>query len=126
VGIASQGQNVDPAEIERIRRALDPWRGHSEQDIGELAWTVVGPNCDDPGGGQKVEESHAEYWAYLAGLLQDQGIHVQPAVLQALPYDVELRDRIRARIVRAAPSPETCTNRSSGAVTGDVTIECGA
>ena len=72
------------AEIERQRRELDP----SEA--------------------QTVEASRAEYWSYLAGLLREREIESDPDVLRALPREVELGERIRARIARAAltaPSP---------------------
>ena len=91
---------VDVAELERRRRELDPWSGWAEQDVAEMALVVVGP--DEPSDGQTVDESHAEYWSYLAGLLREQGIDVEPAVLRALPHDVELGERIRARIEHSA------------------------
>ena len=41
----------------------------------------------------------------LAGLLREQGVDVEPDVLRALPREVELGERVRARIARAAPPP---------------------
>ncbi len=96
---------IDAADLERRRRELDPWSGWSEQDIAEMALEIVGEDSDDPSEGQTVEESRAEYWSYLAGLLRERGIDVAPGVLQALPREVELGERIRARIARAAPPP---------------------
>ena len=96
---------IDAAELERQRREIDPWSGWSEQDIGEMALEIVGEDSDDPSEGQTLEESRAEYWSYLAGLLREQQIEVEPETLRALPRDVELGERIRARIARAEPPP---------------------
>ena len=96
---------INAAELEPRRRELDAWSGWSAQDIGEMALEIVGEDSDDPSEGQTVEESRAEYWSYLAGLLRERGTDVAPEVLRTLPREVELGERIRARIARAAPPP---------------------
>jgi hypothetical protein len=66
------------------------------EDIEQTARDVVGP--DEPFEGRTQEDMAASHWAALAGVLQGQGVEVEGAALEALPHDVELSDRVRARI----------------------------
>jgi hypothetical protein len=104
VGVYSS-EPLDPAELERQRQELDPWSGWTEEDIAEMAQEVVGEDSDEPSDGQTVEASRAQYWSYLADLVHERGIEIRPDALRALPREVELGERIRARIARAAPPP---------------------
>ncbi len=68
----------------------------SLEEIEQTARAVVGP--DEPFGGRSHEDMEADHWAHLAGILGRHGIAVDPAELAELPHDVELGDRLRARI----------------------------
>jgi hypothetical protein len=45
----------------------------------------------------------ASHWEALAQMLRKQGVDVEAAELQALPHDVELSDRVLARIGPGRP-----------------------
>ena len=45
----------------------------------------------------------AAHWETLAALLAEHGVPVEPERLAALPHDVELTDRVLARIGRPPP-----------------------
>lgn len=68
----------------------------SVEDIEETARVVVGP--DEPPDGYSQEEMDASHWAYLAGVLRQQGVVVGAEELKRLPHDVVLSERLLARI----------------------------
>jgi hypothetical protein len=74
----------------------DIWATKSVEDITETARMVVGP--DEPADGRSFEAEAANHWAHLADVLRRQGIVVDALVLSRLPHDVELSDRLLARI----------------------------
>jgi hypothetical protein len=76
----------------------DPWAGTTMEDIEETARVVVGP--DEPPDGHSQEEAEAAHWAYLADVLREQGLLVDPLELKQLPHDVVLSERLLERIGR--------------------------
>jgi hypothetical protein len=81
---------------ESRRDQLDTWAVTSVEDIEETARVVVGP--DEPFDGRSQEEMEADHWAYLAGVLRQQGVVVDALELKRLPHDVVLSERLLARI----------------------------
>jgi hypothetical protein len=59
---------------------------------------VVGP--DEPFGGRTRAAMEADHWDALARVLKQQGVAVEAAELKVLPHEVELSDRVLARIRR--------------------------
>jgi hypothetical protein len=74
----------------------DPWAGTTMEDIEETARVVVGP--DEPPGGYSQEEAETAHWAYLADVLREHGLVVDPLELKQLPHDVVLSEDLLARI----------------------------
>ncbi|WP_216212191.1 hypothetical protein [Amycolatopsis aidingensis] len=73
-----------------------PWHTASAQDLRETARVVVGP--DEPPPGYSHEQMAADHWAELALIAQERGVAVRAAELRALPHEVVLSSRVRARI----------------------------
>jgi hypothetical protein len=76
--------------------SLGIWAYETAEQIERTARFVVGP--DEPFESRTQAEMEASHWDSLAGVLRQQGVEAQAAELRALPHDVELSDRIRARI----------------------------
>jgi hypothetical protein len=74
----------------------DPWAGTTVEEIEETARVVVGP--DEPPDGHSQEEAEEAHWAYLADVLREQGLVVDPMELKQLPHEVVLSERLLARI----------------------------
>ena len=74
----------------------DLWVLTPERDIVETARTVVGP--DEPFGGRSQDDMESDHWNALAQNLRAQGVVVDAGELRQLPHDVELSDRLRARL----------------------------
>jgi hypothetical protein len=72
------------------------WAHETEHEIARTARFVVGP--DEPFEGRTQTEMAAGHWQTLAHVLQREGLDADRAELEALPHDVELSDRLRARI----------------------------
>jgi hypothetical protein len=72
------------------------WATETAAEMKRTARFVVGP--DEPVGGRTQAEMAAGHWDYLARILQQKGIVAQAAELRALPHDVELSDRVLARL----------------------------
>jgi hypothetical protein len=66
----------------------------SVEDIESTARTVVGP--DEPYDGRTYEQMAAGHWGFLAGVLGQHGVEVDPHELEALPHDVVLGEGLRA------------------------------
>jgi hypothetical protein len=49
-------------------------------------------------------DTEASHWDYLTRILREQGVEVEAAELKALAHDVELSDRVLARIGRGRPA----------------------
>jgi hypothetical protein len=91
----------DRGWTEELRGAVedgidDLWALTSERDIVETARTVVGP--DEPFGGRTQDDMETDHWNALAEILRTQGLVVDAGELRQLPHDVELSDRLRARL----------------------------
>jgi hypothetical protein len=93
--MASWGEVPDG---ESRRDQLDTWALTSAEEIEETARVVVG--SDEPPEGHSQEEAEAAHWAYLADVLRQQGVVVDPLELRRLPHDVVLSERLLARIGR--------------------------
>jgi hypothetical protein len=76
----------------------DIWAMTSVEDIENEARAVVGP--DEPFGERSQEDMEADHWAYLTGVLRQQGVIVDAVEPKRLPHDVELGPRLLARIAR--------------------------
>ena len=74
----------------------DVWASQTEDDIRRTARFVVGP--DEPFEGHTQADMEASHWEYLTGILRRRGVAVAPDELRALPHDVELSDRVLARL----------------------------
>ena len=74
----------------------DLWALTPERDIVETARMVVGP--DEPFGGRTQDDMETDHWNALAGILLAQGVVVDAGELRQLPHEVELSDRLRARL----------------------------
>ena len=74
----------------------DLWAITPERDIVETARMVVGP--DEPFGGRSQDDMAADHWNALAETLREQGVVLDAGELRQLPHDVELSDRLRARL----------------------------
>jgi hypothetical protein len=74
----------------------DLWALTPERDIVETARMVVGP--DEPVGGRSQDDMETDHWNALAEILLAQGVVVDADELRQLPHDVELSDRLRARL----------------------------
>ncbi len=74
----------------------DLWAVTPERDIVETARMVVGP--DEPFGGRTQDDMETDHWNALAEILRAQGVDVDAGELRQLPHDVELSDRLRARL----------------------------
>jgi hypothetical protein len=81
----------------------DIWAVTSVEEIEDTARVVVGP--DEPFEGRSQEEMDADHWAYLAGVLRQQGVVVDALELKRLPHDVVLSERLLARVGRDPASP---------------------
>jgi hypothetical protein len=73
---------------------LDPWSLLTAADLERDVLNVVLPDEDD---------GKAHPWEWLQDLLRAQGVDVPVEQLRAVPYRVELSDRVRARLAAADP-----------------------
>jgi hypothetical protein len=81
-----------------------PWEFVTRERIEESARSVVGP--DEPYGDYTRGEMAAGHWATLAATLEKEGIEVEATEVSALQHDVELSDRLIARLAdRPRKSP---------------------
>jgi hypothetical protein len=76
--------------------SFDIWANEMPEQIERTARAVVGP--DEPFEGRTREEMAAGHWETLARKLREQGVEVETAGLRGLPHDVELSDRVLARV----------------------------
>lgn len=67
----------------------DMWSLLSAEGMEEDARMVVGP-----------DGTADEHWAYLAGILERQGVGADPGELKRAPHDVVLGERVLARLSR--------------------------
>jgi hypothetical protein len=76
--------------------SLGIWAYETAEEIERTARFVVGP--DEPFESRTQAEMEASHWNSLARILQQEGIDARGAELRALPHDVELSDRVLARL----------------------------
>ncbi|MEA2392319.1 MAG: hypothetical protein QOJ82_210 [Solirubrobacteraceae bacterium] len=91
----------EPSEEDRRRSELDSpgiWASETVEEMKRTARVVVGP--DEPFEGHSQAEMEAGHWATLARILRQHGVEVAAAELKARRHDVELSDRVLARIGR--------------------------
>ena len=81
----------------------DLWAVTLERDIVETARMVVGP--DEPFGGRSQDDMETDHWNALAENLGAQGVVVDAGELRQLPHDVEIGDRLRARLGQSPGGP---------------------
>ena len=67
----------------------DIWSSLSAEGMEGDARMVVGP-----------DGTVDEHWAYLAGILERQGVSTDPGELKSAPHDVVLGERVLARLSR--------------------------
>lgn len=72
------------------------WAYETADEIERTARVVVGP--DEPFEGRTRAEMEASHWDSLARVLQQRGVEVEADALRALRHDVELSDRVLARL----------------------------
>jgi len=88
-----------PSEEDRRRaerEAPRAWAHETVEGMQETARMVVGP--DAPWGDHTEAEMESGHWDWMARILRDNEIDVSGDELKALPHDVELNDRVMARI----------------------------
>jgi hypothetical protein len=80
------------AEPSSAREAPDFWAVTSLEEIEETASWVVGP--DEPFDERSQEDMERDHWTYLAEILRQQGVHLEPEELKGLPHEVLLSERL--------------------------------
>lgn len=78
------------------------WAHKTVEELARTARVVVGP--DEPFEGHTRADMDASHWDSLARILRQHGLEVEGAELRDLPHDVELSDRVRARIGGCPPA----------------------
>ena len=76
------------------RDVPDFWATTSREEIEETTRFVVGP--DEPFGGRSHEDMERDHWAYLAGIVRQQGVAADANELKGLPHDVVLSEQVLA------------------------------
>ncbi len=76
--------------------APSPWAYETAEEIERTARFVVGP--DEPFGDQTRADMEASHWESLARVLRQEGVDVGAAELRVLPHDIQLGDRVLARV----------------------------
>jgi hypothetical protein len=89
------------ADSDSAEDILDFWAVTSREDIEETTCQVVGP--DEPFDWRSQEDMEGDHWAYLAGILRQQGVAADAGELKGLPHDVVLSERLLALL---DPHPE--------------------
>jgi len=78
------------------------WTSETVEEIARTARDVVGP--DEPFDGHTQADMEADHWNALVRVLEQEGVAAEPAELERLPHDVELSDRVLARIGHGRPA----------------------
>jgi len=81
-------------DSDSARDVPDFWATTSREEIEETTRFVVGP--DEPFGGRSQEDMERDHWAYLAGIVREQGVAADADELKSLPHDVVLSERLLA------------------------------
>lgn len=74
------------------------WATETAEEMERTARFTVGP--DEPPEGRTQADMDTLHWDELARVLQQQGVEVEATELKVLPHDVELSDRVLARVGR--------------------------
>lgn len=88
-----------PSEDDRRRAALEGrsvWADQTVEDMEDDARSVVGP--DEPYRSYTREDMETGHWGRISSILRDYGVEITGPELMALRHDVELSDRVLARI----------------------------
>jgi hypothetical protein len=92
----------EPSQQERrLVEVPGIWAAETAEELKRTARDVVGP--DEPFEGRTQADMEASHWEALAQVLRKHGVYVQAADLKVLPHDVELSDRVLARVGRGKP-----------------------
>jgi hypothetical protein len=89
----------EPSQENRRRAERDApsaWAHQTVEGMQETARMVVGP--DAARGDHTQADMDAGHWDWMSSILRDNGVEITGAELKALPHDVELSDRVLARI----------------------------
>ncbi|MEA2272709.1 MAG: hypothetical protein QOI98_1417 [Solirubrobacteraceae bacterium] len=78
------------------------WAFETVEEMKRTARVVVGP--DEPGPGWTQAQMAAAHWDSLARVLREEGIEIDGTELRRLPHDVQLSDRVLARIGGGRPT----------------------
>jgi hypothetical protein len=95
------------AEPDSPQDVPDFWDVTSAEEIEETSRWVVGP--DEPFDGRSQEVMERDHWAYLAGILRQQGVAADADELKGLPHDVVLSERVLALLGRDPETPAPTT-----------------
>jgi hypothetical protein len=87
------------------------WATQTREAMESTARAVVGP--DEAFGGRTQAEEEAGHWDFLARTLHEEGVEIDAAELRELPHDVELGDRVLARL-DLSPEQGSETRRPAG------------
>ena len=74
------------------------WERMTTEEVTDTALTVVGP--DEPDGDLTADQVTQAHWESLAERLRAQDVAVDGAELRRIPHEVELGQRLRARLGR--------------------------
>jgi hypothetical protein len=91
------------ADSDSARDVPDFWATTSREEIEETTRFVVGP--DEPFGERSQEDMERDHWAYLAGILRQQGVAADADGLKDLPHDIVLSERLLALLGRHPEAP---------------------
>jgi hypothetical protein len=94
VAVAWYGEPTE--EERRAAESRGIWEHETAQRLEHEARMVVGP--DEPFGDETAADVERGHWATLARVLQQEGIAIEGPELMALPHDVELSERVLARL----------------------------
>jgi hypothetical protein len=85
------------------------WASQTVEQMQKEARDVVGPDGPEA-------DDEAAHWAWMSSILREHGVEVAGAELQQLPHDVELSDRVLARIGHRRPdAPPPASDESAPA-----------
>jgi hypothetical protein len=96
-GMIKTSWDHEPSEEERRQaESLRAWEHETVEQLEREARSAVGP--DEPLPSETQAEMEAAHWNMLASTLARQGVEITADELSRLPHDVELSDRVLARI----------------------------
>jgi hypothetical protein len=81
----------------------DFWAVTSQEDIEETARQVVGP--DEPFDRRSQADMERDHWAYLVGILRQQGVAANANELEGLPHDVVVSEQVLTLLGRRLEAP---------------------